>query len=184
MKNKIISVFFLSAVIVSAILLSACPKPEEYPKEPNITFKEVIVANVIDILGNPEKNCKLVFSLIDGDGNIGIKDSDTTGIYNPADSSSIYRFDLYLDFYEIQNGEKILVNDSIGYRTPYIEPQGQNKTVKADIIVDYTIGYINEGVLKYDSIMFEFFMFDRLQNMSNTETSPVIYVDTTGVFNE
>ena len=179
MKNNLLFVFILFIII----FLTACPNPQSYPEEPNITFKKIIITNISDLLGNQEKNCRIVFSIIDGDGNIGIKDSDTTGIFDPTDSLNIYRNDLYFNFYKIDNGQTILVYDSIGARTPYIEPQGQNKTIKADIMFDYTIGYTEEGVLKYDSVMFEFFMFDRLQNRSNTETTPTLKIDTIGEFN-
>ena len=132
-----------------------------------------------DILGNKTKNYCLVFEIIDGDGDIGYNEWDTTGIFS---KDSIWHNNLFLSLFELEDGQLVLINDSIKYRTPFVQPQGQNQNLKADILIDYQFTYNINNELKYDTIMFEFYMYDRTQNMSNTESSLTLYLDTVGVF--
>lgn len=175
---KPINILKSLSIITIMLFITACPKPQKYSIIPQLTFKRVELKDSIDKLDNKIKNYRLVFEIIDGDGDIGfINKQDTLGF--PADH--LYHDNLYINLYEYTNGQLELFLDSIGYRTPFIQPQGQNKNLKADILIDYSFTYIN-GELKHDSVMFEFFMFDRSLNKSNMESSPILYIDTTGTF--
>lgn len=169
-------IFFVPAVLI--FILTACPTPQQYPVEPQIEFKKVTLSDRIDILGNHFKNYQLSFTFIDGDGDIGLKESDTTGIFAPE---SKYYNNLFFKVYEIKNGKKIIVNDTLAYRTKYIQPLGQNKTLKADILIDYPFKILNDK-LEYDSVLFEFYMADRQQHESNIDSTIRLGIDTTGVF--
>lgn len=67
------------------------------------------------------------------------------------------------------------------YRTPYLVPKGQDKTLKADIevTIDYTV-----GALPTDSIIkFDFYLYDRQKHMSNIAETPEFPSDTLGIIN-
>ena len=63
------------AVLLMAVLMSACLKTEEFPKEPHIDFKSYTRSTDYD---------KLTISFTDGDGDIGLDQGDTLAPYNPC----------------------------------------------------------------------------------------------------
>ena len=174
-------ILVIASLFALLIVLSACPKPKSYPIEPNIKFRNVQLKDSIDLLGNDLKNYKLVFNITDGDGDIGLKEGDTTGIYH---FDSLYYNNIFLKLFEVVDGEAVIINDTLRYRTQYIQPQGQNPTLIADIQIDYPFEYQSNGKLKYDTVFFEFYMYDREHHKSNIEETPKLFIDTTGFFGE
>jgi len=178
------NILLLTFLIIGIMFLWACPQPQSYSKIPQIKFKQVTLFDTIDdiTLNNPAKGYKLRFSLIDGDGDIGLKETDTIGV----DVDTVYVNNYLAMFYEVRNGDTILVDslNRYNYRIPYIEPQGQNKTLLADIYIDYVFNYDRYNNLKYDSVMFEFFVIDRKLNKSNSEKTPILSLKSTGTFPE
>jgi hypothetical protein len=181
MKQSIKTGVQFIITISLVVVLSACPKPQQYPDEPQIKFKQFILMDTVDLLNNPIKRVKLWFSLIDGDGNIGLKDSDTTGVYDP---DSTYYYNFFTTGYEIIDGDTIKFIDEKqrNFRIPYVEPQGQVKTLMADIYTDIDFSYLQNGQLPYDSIFLDFYIVDRAFNMSNIERSVTLKLDTIGKF--
>jgi len=184
MKFSFKNIFLVVSLISAILIFSACPNPQKYPETPAIKFKQVIVFDTIDdiALQNPVKGYKLRFGLIDGDGDIGLNETDTIGV----EVDTVYVNDFLSMFYEIKNGDTILVDslNRYNYRIPYIEPQGQNKTLLADIFIDFAFLYDRDNLLKYDSVMFDFFVIDRKLNKSNVERTPVLSLKKNGEFPE
>jgi hypothetical protein len=150
------SVTFLF-LILSGLL--SCTKIQSYPDTPSIHFKE------LKFVPNQEnesyaKKVELSFSFTDGDGNIG---SNDTTVKN-----------LFISFEHKQNGKYYPVSDSLdyNYRIPYLEKTGQNKVMKGSLTVD--IGFLPKFINQYDSIRFIFYIYDRNNNKSNTDTSTLI----------
>jgi len=152
-------------VLLSYICLWSCVKPQIYPDIPQISYKSFSIKDTVDtLLQNPVKRARLTIYVIDGDGDIGLPDDDT-----------IHKSDLFLTLFYKKNGkfEKVPVVVAPYYRLPYIEVLGQNKTLKADIVVklDY------ETVLfHYDTIQYEFYIKDRAFHQSNVITSPELVI--------
>ncbi len=180
MKNTGFHIFLLFLLVS---ILTACPEPQKYPDEPQILFEQVQLKDSFDLLGNTNKVYKLKFGVTDGDGDIGLKESDTTGIYSPE---SLYSNDLFTTLYEVVNGDTIKLDSSKqrNFRIPYVQPEGQNKTLIADIFIDIIFSYDGDGNLPYDSIYFDFYIVDRELNKSNTQSTPVLKLDTVGFFPE
>lgn len=178
-KNQ--NILFLLSFFVVLGILTACPKPQQYPNEPEIEFEQVELKDSVDLLGNTNKIYKLKFGITDGDGNIGLEESDTTGIYAP---DSLYSNNLFTTLYEVINGDTIKVDSSKqrNFRVPYVQPQGQNKTLIADIFININFSYNGDGNLPYDSILFDFYIVDRDLNKSNIQKTPVLKLDTVGIF--
>ena len=170
MKNFIYIVFII-------ILFSAsCGNKNEYPDIPAIEFKRV---ELRDSIGKIEetpytvKLCRVVFSVTDGDGNIGLEPNENQP---PFDIGSIYYNNLFVELYQKINGiyQKVDLAVPHSYRTPYILPDGQNKAVKADFYVKIEYTYSTQAPLAYDTIQYRFYIYDRALNCSNTETTPEI----------
>lgn len=171
--------FFL-IILISAILFG-CPNPQKYSEIPEINFRQIVLKDSVDGLGNNIKLLKLIFGITDGDGNIGLRESDSTGIFH---RDSLYTNDLFTELFEVINGDTVRADSSVqrNFRIPYVVPDGQNKTLIAEIIIDIDFSYSLAGELPYDSIYYKFFVVDRDINKSNVEQTPVIRLDTVGFF--
>jgi len=163
--------FYISSILLILFLaIYSCKKPEQYSEIPEISFKNINIENTYDTLDNQIKRVILTFYVIDGDGDIGL---DTSEHYPPYDTSSVYYHNLFITESEKKNGiyEPIDLTVPLYYRIPYIVQKGKNPTLKADIIIkiDYSIPSL------YDTIKYDFFIYDRAFHKSNTvSTSDII----------
>lgn len=150
------------------IFISGCIEIENPSDIPEITYTAHKAYYCIDELENENKCIRLSFHLKDGDGNIGLRQLDTI---NPF--TGIYAHNFYFDMYIHKNDGFELWNDlQINYfDIPYIVPQGQNKTLIADVNIDMSFPVSR---LTYDTLLLHFYIYDRAQNQSNTEISDTI----------
>jgi len=167
---KILSNILLIIFFTGIIFGISCKKPETYPVVPYIEF--VSFTKTPTTSGIDSKGI-LTFSFTDGDGDIGLADSDTLSPYNPG---SKFYYDLFITYYRKHNG--VFLADSLpmtnNSRIPVVTPSGQNKSIKGDIDVDLFINNPRPQV-KYDTIYFEVQIADRALNLSNTiKTSEII----------
>ncbi|MFA4852123.1 MAG: hypothetical protein WC599_06355 [Bacteroidales bacterium] len=158
--------FCIFAVV---IFYTSCKEKEKYPVIPfieNPSLTKTPGASGID-----EKGI-LKFSFTDGDGDIGLAESDTLPPFNPE---SIFYYDLFIIYYEKQHGQYVPVVLPMTYnsRIPVLTPNGENKSIKGDIEVEL---FINNYVSNYDTIAFDVSIADRALNVSNTIRTPDIIV--------
>jgi hypothetical protein len=155
------AVAFLLTIPVFFILES-CLKQENFPDEPVLRFKSIET--------RPD-SAVITLEFTDGDGNFGLEQGDTTGIF----ADCIGRYNLYCEYYEQQEGEWIHfpVNPCedpnavpFYYRVPYARPTGQIQSQKGEIRLVITPFYYFPG--EYDTCRFEIRAADRDQNPSNT----------------
>ena len=150
--------------LLIGITIFSCKKIEEFSEIPEITFKDFILVDTLDKIGNKIKHGELIFDFIDGDGDIGIEVPDSI---NNSDTSNLF-FTLYKkidgDFVEVDT------ETPIEYRIPFMEPKGQNKTLKGEIKIEFEY-YLN---FEYDTIKYEFYLVDRAKHKSNIESTPEI----------
>lgn len=156
----------MSALIAAAVLLGGCLEPASYPDEPVISFKSLTPNGTAAVL-------KVDFT--DGDGNIGLDQDDTTGVFCP--DTCQFHYNLFLEYYELQDGEWTLIelDPEAGqipfyYRVPNIQPSGQNPALNGEISIDMPSYYLFSD---YDTLRFEIQLFDRDLNGSNIETTPI-----------
>jgi len=150
---------------VLVLLLSGCPGVEPLPEIPYIEFKDFTLEESVDDLGNEVILGELLFFFQDGDGDVGLHEPDT--IFR-GDSS---HYNLFFTMFKKENKEYIeLDEDDLGsplyYRIPYIEREGQNKTLKGEIEV--TFEYLT---IEYDTIRYAFYIIDREKHKSNIDTT-------------
>lgn len=168
------TLYILSSLLI-IIILFACRKIENYPEIPKISFYSVTVIDSTDILDNKTKVVELSFVVIDGDGDIGLKENDTVGPYS---RDSIYYYNLFIkelektgdSFYEISN-----IKFPRNYRIPYLTPEGQNKNLKATVKVSIEYSYNDRNPLPFSVFKYEYFLVDRQLQHSNIDTSTTIY---------
>lgn len=111
----------------------------------------------------------LYFSLIDGNGDIGavaIPDGDNI-ILPPTNC--------FVDLYYAQDGQ--FVKDTLlkatEYTIPYIPNEGQDKLLKADVIIDIPYSLSSQLLFPYDTIYYTIKVVDRANFESN-----IIFSDT------
>jgi len=184
MKARKSAPFILLIFFVEILMLLSCTKPQHYSPIPLITFDKVILKDTIEKVGSTYdtvKLVKIVFKVIDGDGDIGLKPEETEIKYLYRDS--LWNNNYFSSRYRFENGFPIEVQDTLAppfYRIPYVVLIGQNKTLKASISIDITYPYYATG-LQFDTVMYEFFIVDRDLNKSNVEFTPKIPLDSVGV---
>jgi hypothetical protein len=149
---------FLNAVIA---ILTGCVRSEEFPPEPVLKFKSIRTT--------PD-SAVIVMSFSDGDGDFGLRQSDTTGIF----ADCLRRYNLYCEYYELENGEwqPLVIDPCLDpnavpffYRIPWAEPTGQIKSQEGEIQLVITPFYFIPG--PNDTCRFEIQAIDRSQNLSN-----------------
>ncbi len=154
MKNtiNIITVILIAAMAA----VSSCTDLESYSEIPKVKFLKVFTADTTDTIGNKVIYQDIYLQVIDGDGNLGLTRDD-----NEKDSSN-----LTIDFQKKVDGKYIRAFDSIPkFRIPYKQPIGQNKYLRAEVKVNFTIPKIK---VNYDTIRYKIHVRDRAQNTSDT----------------
>ncbi|MEN8786956.1 MAG: hypothetical protein ABF264_03000 [Flavobacteriales bacterium] len=163
--NAKISLF----VILLIGMLSSCLKPETFPLEPIIEF---------DSFRAMSDSGEISISFTDGDGDIGLREGDTTGSFS---SNQTFHHNLFIEYYEKDDilgwirGKDLAGNDiTFLYRVPYLTPNGNNKALKGIIKVVIEPSYFNPLSSQSDTILYKIRLADRDLNVSNTIESPVI----------
>ncbi len=151
---------YILATLIIAVLIAAasCNDLETYSEIPKVEFKKVFLADTIDELDNKVKLQEISLQVIDGDGNLGLNREDKDSLRN-----------LFITVFKKENGQYERTGDTTyTYRIPYKQPIGQNKYLRAEVIVTMTTPslYIN-----YDTIRYEIYIQDRADNLSETITT-------------
>jgi hypothetical protein len=167
-KSLKIRMIFLISCLIAVIILDACKKRDNYPDTPQIKylgFTKIQNASGIDDKGI------MKLSFTDGDGNIGLAESDT---FPPYNSGSKYYYNFFIDYYEKQKGVWKLVDLAISNnaRIPPVTGTGPNNPTKGEIEIEL---YFNNYQSAFDTIAFESYIVDRDLNESNKiRTSEII----------
>ena len=115
---------FLVAGMIFIFL--SCNIPRKFPPEPEIKFENYTLKD--SVIGTfSVKYVILKISFTDGDGDIGLDDSDALSPYTNCKDTTCNN--LYINRYGVKGG---VLQDPIpfNYRIPVITPTGQNKTLK------------------------------------------------------
>jgi hypothetical protein len=168
------SVKLLSVTLLFLFFIISCGKIEKLPPEPSIEFKSFDVFDTLDILGNKVKGGQLVFHFQDGDGDLGL---DVPQITGTVDSTNLF-FTLYRKtggfFQEVPSNDLLRPSP---YRIPFMDRQGQNKILKGTISITFLYLFYSPA----DTLMYKFYVKDRAQNISNTDSTCVIVLTRNGI---
>ena len=153
--NQISKIGLLS-ILLAAVVIVGCRRLQQFPKEPKIEF--------INFLQMGQDSAKLIVSFTDGDGDIGLFDYDTLPPYD---------YNLFLDYYERNNGEWELFDlpTPFYYRIPPLSDTDDGKALQGEIEVDLIFYYRPNGP---DTIKYDIKLRDRELNESNIiSTGPI-----------
>lgn len=158
-----------AVMIILILLLFGCKKAEDYPVEPVIVFEEFL--KILDPYTGVYERGVLKISFTDGDGDIGLTQSDTSENF-------------IITYLEIQNGDTVEVelewydkiNDTLlpinhNARIPILTPEGNNKSIKGEIADTL---FIYNFTSPFDTLLFRAYILDRAQNRSNEIITPLI----------
>jgi len=167
-KNPLYGNWLLLVVFVG-LLVSSCKKPDTYPITPEIAYKSF--EKIPSSTGIDDK-AYLTITFTDGDGDIGLKNSDTLPPYNV---NGKYYYNFFIDYYELQGDTFVKIDLPItnNSRIPYIEPNLAELGIKGEIQIEL---YINNIMSSADSIRYELYIVDRALHKSNVITTPSFYV--------
>ncbi len=168
MPTKLHTIFLIFLVLVG---LNSCFKKEEYPLVPIVKFDSFIK--------KAENNkAVLTFEFTDGDGDIGLLESDTLSTYS---IDGDFYYNLFLDYYEKDDslgwipGTDLQGNPIVlEFRLKPILDYDKTKGIKGTISYDFDF-YYNTTSDQSDTILYKFRVIDRALNESNIgETDPIL----------
>jgi hypothetical protein len=148
--------------VLAVLALQGCIKRETFPVEPAITYKSF--TQFQNANPNLPDSASLVISFTDGDGDIGLDDSDSNPPFN---TGSDYYHNLFLGYEELRQGVWTPVSLALPlrYRIPRITPTGQNKALEGEIAVALSWPIIPDQAI--DTVRFTVRLVDRALRESN-----------------
>lgn len=165
---KKVLTYLLLFLLLPAALVS-CLQDEEYPIIPEIKFEDFIL--LFNTQTQIIERGVLKISFKDGDGDIGLYQTDTAAPYD---------FNLFIKYFEIQNKDTVEIflvdpisgdTSTFNARIPILTPKGSDKSIKGEI--EDTL-FIYDPTSAYDTIMFEVYLMDRALHKSNVVQTPLI----------
>ncbi|SDK45063.1 hypothetical protein SAMN05421823_102761 [Catalinimonas alkaloidigena] len=160
-------------LIVALILaLAGCyPKPD-FPDTPEIAFKDLYIKYSGP---NADDTLSFVVSFKDGNGDLGISDTETGppyNRYNPDSTINPYYYNIYVDLFVKRGGEYEAVPFAFPLhgRFPRINESGENTPLEGIIRYKYKTSFfpLDPG----DTIQAEITIRDRELHLSNTVRGP------------
>ncbi|MFO7756546.1 MAG: hypothetical protein R6V34_11240 [Bacteroidales bacterium] len=160
MKKFAPSLFLL---IILLPLFQGCEKIRQLPPEPAVEFRQFIMYDTVDMLGNPAKAGRLEFYFEDGDGDIGLEQpgeeqTDTTNLFFTLLKKENNAFT------EVDESDP---NRPSAYRIPFIEREGQNRVLQGTVEITFLYFFYDIN----DTIRYDFYIRDRAGHESNVASS-------------
>ena len=156
-------------IILLFCISNSCDRDPKYSVIPEI-IDYLGFEQFIDPLTSFPKG-KLTIRFTDGDGDVGLNENDTLP---PFDRGSEYYYNFFVDYYEKQNGEFILLEplEPLNSRIPRLS-HSEPESIEVDLSIDLDINPFSS----FDTIMLKFYIVDRTFNRSNIYTSPEIILN-------
>ncbi len=137
----------------------ACKKKNNLDPKPKITFKS---------LSTQPDSSVLVLGFTDGDGDIGLGQSDTAGDF---------RYNCYMDIYRQTDGAWVKQEFWIPYyyRIPVLKKSEKEKPLEGDIVLELLDFPPDLATAGPDTLKAVIYIKDRAQNKSNEVESEIFY---------
>ena len=154
---------------IATILLCACRPQKKFPEVPYIEFFSI---EKIDDGTGVDNQANLTIYFRDGNGDIGLDEADTAGVFA---KDSAYYYNFFINYYEKQNGEWVLVElpTPLHARLPYFS-NNVPESIEGNITITT---FINNYFSRYDTVKLVCQMVDRALNQSNIIETPEIIVN-------
>jgi len=161
--------------------LGQCKKTEISSEIPQIEFKS---AGFLKSLDGKDSMLVITITYKDGDGDLGLNQTDTFAPFNPVTDSlgkslNPYYQNLHINYFEKYEGifsvvtNPFNVSDTLAYafRFESLTPEGRHKSIRGDIEVKISP---NAYPTAQDTTMYEVYIYDRALHKSNLVKSPAI----------
>jgi hypothetical protein len=166
---------FCFSIVLGVVFYSCKKETTPAPAPPVISFASFTTSD--------GDNAVLTFNFSDADGDIGLKQSDTSGVYALG---TVGYYDFYMRYYyldstgnyvtfysPIPNQPPSLADSAIStYRIPFITDNIKSKSLDGQIIINFSTGYKPGNSAKLNNFRFVFWMYDRALHKSNVVTTP------------
>jgi len=164
MRNFIFKAVFFALVV----LVSGCRHEEKYSVVPHIEF---VSLEKIDNGTGVDSQAELTISFQDGDGDIGLNETDRNPVFN-VDSPYYYNFFIYL--YEKIDGEWVLMElpTPLHARVPHLSEEVP-ESIEGKLSIQT---YINNPYSPHDTVRLSCYLVDRALHHSDTIFTPEIVV--------
>jgi len=173
-------------VVAIAGVLSSCKEREIYPSIPSIQYKSHYFQRDPTGFGfGSDTLLAIVFSYRDGDGDIGLGESDTFPPYDrqPDQFQQItnpFYYNIFIEYLEVKGGKLVPfiipnTTDTFGVsaRVGSLTPDGKFKAIRGEIDYRFLPPLFQE---RADSVVLRIKLVDRALNVSNVAESPVIVI--------
>lgn len=155
----------MRALFISLLVLglAGCLDKEDYPDVPQLEYE---YTELFPFSGSPDSVGRVRFHFADGDGDLGLRPGDSTGVF---DEDGPYYYNLFVRYFEKRDGQ--YVEDVPIFprhsRFSSLTPEGNDKTVEGymDVLVSVRSGIVAPG---QDTFRYEIFIVDRALNHSDT----------------
>jgi len=161
---------FTCFIILFCIFLAACKKPVQYSEIPEIKF--------ISFEHLSSKDGLLTYYFQDGDGDLGLDETDTD---SPFDTTSVYYYNFFCDYYEKQNGIFVKIDsiDVEGKLKPFILnarfprlSKLSDESINGEIYHKMEPYRVDDS--QFDTVKLVFYIVDRALHHSNMDSVVVI----------
>jgi len=161
MRNK--ALILLSTLF---LMISCNDITPVYPDEPVVDYKGFGLYIIVDALGNNTLVGQLSFDFTDGDGNVGLPPLQDTTDLNVPDT---VKYNFFLHLFDLQGHNWVEIPEEDGgilkYRIPTLDKQPLSGTMQLEITYP---------IIRYDTIYYTFYIYDRDYNRSNIDTTDII----------
>ncbi|MFD1552136.1 hypothetical protein DNU06_00435 [Putridiphycobacter roseus] len=170
MQAKVRFIFIILSLILG---LNSCFKKETYPSVPVVEFNDFILYGQHD-------SATFILNFTDGEGDIGLLESDTLAPYNKDGEN--YN-NLFLYYFEKDDslgwvpGKVNGVPIVFSFRVDPVLPYDKSKGIKGTITYAFgKVQFYNPFSANADTIKYQFQLVDRALNYSNLGETDPIYI--------
>ena len=166
-------------LLAVAFLLCSCQETIEYPIEPQITYQGFTY--LLDDDSVPSGQGILSIGYTDGDGDLGLDDTDNEYPFGPKDP---YYYNLIIDYLKWDGAQFVETPlvfwnqqdqcyDTISFSARFKRLTDSEEPKAISGTIDYTIDYLNP-LSPHDSIKFRVCIVDRALHISNSIETEII----------
>lgn len=168
MKLFMRNILFGLCLLAVSVLFFACRQEEKYSKIPYIEF---VSLEKVDNGTGHDSQATLTLYFHDGDGDIGLDETDKNPVFSV---DSPYYYNLFINFYEKQNGEWVLQEfpTPLHARVPHLS-NDVPESIEGKLSI---LTYINNPTSSYDTVQLSCYLVDRALHHSDTIFTPEIIV--------
>ncbi len=177
------------AIGLMVLIVTACQKTVEYPIEPKITYESFTYLFNADSTFSGQGI--LSFSYTDGDGDLGLDDSDTIAPFGLNDA---HYYNMIIDYMKSVNGEFVKVPllsphvaidsadtqlyDTVSFNARFHRLRDSEEPKAISGTMEYTLT-VQNPLSPNDTIKFEIHILDRALHESNVIQTEPIYTNPT-----